>query len=64
MIATVVLLDAVPYAEELVRCLRADRSLRSRPVAPEAAPTTPVCFRITRVAGPLRRTPAKEAQHA
>jgi hypothetical protein len=39
VIATVVLLGAVPYAEELVRCLRADRSLRSRPVAPEAAPT-------------------------
>jgi hypothetical protein len=30
-----------PYAEELVRCLRADRSLRARPEAPEAAAPTP-----------------------
>jgi hypothetical protein len=48
VVAGIVLFGALPYAEELRRCLRVDRSPRSRPPAPGAAtPTTRIPQRRT-----------------
>jgi hypothetical protein len=41
ILAAVTVFAGLPYLEELVRCLRVSRSLRSRPEAPEASEPTP-----------------------
>lgn len=41
VLGAVAVFGALPYLEELVRCLRANRSLRSQPAAPEASAPTP-----------------------
>ncbi len=41
VIGAVTVFGALPYLEELVRCLRTNRSLRSQPTAPEASAPTP-----------------------
>ena len=41
VLAAVGLFGALPYLEELIRCLRVERSLRSRPEAPQTVAPTP-----------------------
>lgn len=41
VIGAVAVFGALPYLEEMVRCLRANRSLRSTPEAPQAQAPTP-----------------------
>jgi hypothetical protein len=57
VLSAVAVFGALPYLEELVRCLRVNRSLRSRAEAPEASAPTPT-LRIPEAAE--ERTEAEE----